>query len=112
MKTAQEILNDPFCNKGTAFTLEERKALNLTGALPSVVQTLEEHTVQTYKEYQRKATDLEKRVYLMTLFNTNRILFYALMSRHVAEFMPIVYDPTVADAIRHCLLYTSDAADD
>ena len=100
MKTAQEILNDPFCNKGTAFTLEERKALNLTGALPSVVQTLEEQTVQTYKEYQRKATDLEKRVYLMTLFNTNRILFYALMSRHVAEFMPIVYDPTVADAIR------------
>lgn len=100
MKTAQEILNDPFINKGTAFTLEERKALNLVGVLPTVVQTLEEQTEQTYKEYQKKVSDLEKRVYLMTLFNTNRTLFYALMSQHVAEFMPIVYDPTVADAIR------------
>ena len=100
MKTAQEILNDPFINKGTAFTLEERKALNLVGLLPTAVQTLEEQTEQTYKEYQKKDSDLEKRIYLMTLFNTNRTLFYALMSQHVAEFMPIVYDPTVADAIR------------
>lgn len=100
MKTAQEILNDPFINKGTAFTLEERKALNLVGVLPTVVQTLEEQTEQTYNEYQKKVSDLEKRIYLMTLFNTNRTLFYALMSQHVAEFMPIVYDPTVADAIR------------
>lgn len=100
MKTAQEILNDSFINKGTAFTLEERKALNLVGLLPTVVQTLEEQTEQTYKEYQKKVSDLEKRIYLMTLFNTNRTLFYALMSQHVAEFMPIVYDPTVADAIR------------
>lgn len=100
MKTAQEILNDPFINKGTAFTLKERKALNLVGLLPTAVQTLEEQTEQTYKEYQKKVSDLEKRIYLMTLFNTNRTLFYALMSQHVAEFMPIVYDPTVADAIR------------
>lgn len=100
MKTAQEILNDPFINKGTAFTLEERKTLNLVGLLPTAVQTLEEQTEQTYKEYQKKVSDLEKRIYLMTLFNTNRTLFYALMSQHVAEFMPIVYDPTVADAIR------------
>lgn len=100
MKTAQEILNDPFINKGTAFTLEERKALNLVGLLPTAVQTLEEQTEQTYKEYQKKVSDLEKRIYLMTLFNTNRTLFYALMSQHVEEFMPIVYDPTVADAIR------------
>ena len=100
MKTAQEILNDPFINKGTAFTLEERKALNLVGLLPTAVQALEEQREQTYKEYQKKDSDLEKRIYLMTLFNTNRTLFYALMSQHVAEFMPIVYDPTVADAIR------------
>ncbi|WP_044079196.1 malolactic enzyme [Segatella salivae] len=100
MKTAQEILNDPFINKGTAFTLKERKALNLVGLLPTAVQTLEGQTEQTYKEYQKKVSDLEKRIYLMTLFNTNRTLFYALMSQHVAEFMPIVYDPTVADAIR------------
>jgi len=100
MKTAQEIINNPFINKGTAFTLEERKALKLVGVLPTVVQTLEQQVAQTYQEFQKKVSDLEKRVYLMTLFNTNRTLFYALMSQHVEEFMPIVYDPTVADAIR------------
>ncbi len=100
MKTAQEILNNPFLNKGTAFSMEERKALKLTGTLPTVVQTLDEQVKRTYKQYSKKTSDLEKRVYLMTLFNTNRILFYALMAKHVAEFMPIVYDPTVADAIR------------
>lgn len=100
MRTAQEIINNPFINKGTAFTLEERKALKLVGVLPTVIQTLEQQVAQTYQEFQKKVSDLEKRVYLMTLFNTNRTLFYALMSQHVEEFMPIVYDPTVADAIR------------
>lgn len=100
MDTPKEILNNPFINKGTAFTLAERKQLNLVGLLPPVVQTLEEQIERTYSQYQKKTTDLEKRVYLMTLFNTNRTLFYALMAQHVEEFMPIVYDPTVADAIR------------
>ena len=100
MKTAQEILNNPFMNKGTAFTMEERKALNLIGALPPTVQTLEEQVERTYKQFCKKANNQEKRIYLMTLFNTNRILFYALMAQHVVEFMPIVYDPVVADAIR------------
>ena len=100
MKTAQEILNNPFLNKGTAFTMEERKALNLTGTLPPIVQTLEEQVERTYNQCCKKANDQEKRIYLMTLFNTNRILFYALMAQHVVEFMPIVYDPIVADAIR------------
>lgn len=80
--------------------MAEREQLSLVGLLPSKVQTLEEQMNRTYLQFQKKLTDLEKRVYLMTLFNTNRILFYALMAQHVEEFMPIVYDPVVADAIR------------
>ena len=95
-----EILNNPFVNKGTAFSMAEREKLNLVGLLPPVVQTLEEQIERTYLEYQKKVNNLEKRVYLMTLFNTNRTLFYALMAQHIEEFMPIVYDPVVADAIR------------
>ncbi|MGX7175110.1 malolactic enzyme [Enterococcus saigonensis] len=94
-----EILNNPFLNKGTAFTKTERKELGLTGLLPSQVQTLEEQAVQTYAQYLSKPSDLEKRIFLMNIFNTNRTLFYKLMGQHIVEFMPIVYDPTVADAI-------------
>lgn len=94
-----EILNNPFLNKGTAFTKEERKQYGLTGMLPSKVQTLEEQADQAYGQYQSKTTNLEKRLFLMEIFNTNRTLFYKLMGQHVVEFMPIVYDPTVADSI-------------
>lgn len=100
MDTSKEILNNPFVNKGTAFSMAEREKLNLVGLLPPAVQTLEEQIERTYLQYQRKVNNLEKRVYLMTLFNTNRTLFYALMAQHIEEFMPIVYDPVVADAIR------------
>ena len=97
--TAHDILNNPFLNKGTAFTLEERKELGLIGLLPPYVQTIEEQAAQTYAQMQTKANDLEKRLFLMEIFNTNRTLFYYLFSQHLKEFNPIVYDPTIADTI-------------
>ena len=97
--TAHDILNNPFLNKGTAFTLEERKGLGLIGLLPPYVQTIEEQAAQTYAQMQTKANDLEKRLFLMEIFNTNRTLFYYLFSQHLEEFNPIVYDPTIADTI-------------
>ena len=97
--TAHDILNNPFLNKGTAFTLEERKELGLIGLLPPYVQTIEEQATQTYEQMQTKVNDLEKRLFLMEIFNTNRTLFYYLFSQHLEEFNPIVYDPTIADTI-------------
>ena len=97
--TAHDILNNPFLNKGTAFTLEERKELGLIGLLPPYVQTIEEQAAQTYAQMQTKANDLEKRLFLMEIFNTNRTIFYYLFSQHLEEFNPIVYDPTIADTI-------------
>lgn len=96
---ASEILRNPFLNKGTAFTKEERKKYGLQGMLPCGVQSLEHQVAQAYEQYRSKATDLEKRIFLMTVFNANRVLFYKLMNKHVVEFMPIVYDPTVALSI-------------
>ena len=97
--TAHDILNNPFLNKGTAFTLEERQELGLIGLLPPYVQTIEEQAAQTYAQMQTKANNLEKRLFLMEIFNTNRTLFYYLFSQHLKEFNPIVYDPTIADTI-------------
>ena len=93
------ILNNPFLNKGTAFTQEERKELDLIGLLPPYIQTIEEQAAQTYAQMQTKVNDLEKRLFLMEIFNTNRTLFYYLFSQHLEEFNPIVYDPTIADTI-------------
>ena len=93
---AHEILNNPFLNKGTAFTMEEREKLGLVGLLPPHVQTIEEQAAQTYAQMEKKENDLEKRLFLMQIFNTNRTLFYYLFSKHLAEFNPIVYDPTVS----------------
>ena len=97
--TAHDILNNPFLNKGTAFTLEERQQLGLIGLLPPYVQTIEEQAAQTYAQMQTKVNDLEKRLFLMEIFNTNRTLFYYLFVQHLEEFNPIVYDPTIADTI-------------
>ena len=96
-----EILNNPFKNKGTAFTQEERQELGLVGLLPPYVQTLEEQAAQTYAHMHQKGSDLEKRLFLMEIFNTNRTLFYYLFSQHLEEFNPIVYDPTIADTIEN-----------
>ena len=98
---AHDILNNPFLNKGTAFTMEERSKLGLIGLLPPHVQTIEEQAKQTYAQLQTKANNLEKRLFLMQIFNTNRTLFYYLFSQHLAEFNPIVYDPTIADTIEN-----------
>ncbi|MCO4521826.1 malolactic enzyme [Streptococcus infantarius subsp. infantarius] len=94
-----EILNNPFLNKGTAFTMEERKELGLIGILPPYVQTIEEQAEQAYQHFLRKPSNLEKRHFLMEIFNTNRTLFYYLFNQHIVEFNPIVYDPVIAETI-------------
>lgn len=98
---SREILNNPFLNKGTAFTMEERKRLGLIGLLPPYVQTIEEQAAQTYAHMEKKESMLEKRLFLMEIFNTNRTLFYYLFSQHLEEFNPIVYDPTIAKTIEN-----------
>lgn len=97
----QEILNNPFLNKGTAFTEAEREEFGLTGMLPAHVQTIQEQADQAYAQYLTKVNDVEKRIFLSTLFDTNRTLFYYLVDQHVAEFMPVVYDPTIADTVEN-----------
>ena len=101
VKKYYEVLNDPFLNKGTAFTKEERKELELIGLLPPQIQTIEEQAEQLYAQYKSKEPLINKRRFLMEIFDTNRTLFYYLFSQHVVEFMPIVYDPVIAENIEN-----------
>lgn len=101
MKTGYDLLNDPFLNKGTAFTEAERAKYALVGILPPMVQTLQSQAEQAYENVKKKADVNEKRHYLMNIFSRNRTLFFYLFSQHVKEFMPIVYDPGIAESIRN-----------
>ncbi len=77
--------------------LLEKKEKN--GLLSTKVRTIEEQAKQTYDEFTQKQTNLEKRLFLMAIFNRNKMLFYKLLSEHLVEFMPIIYDPVVAESI-------------
>ncbi|MGI5491253.1 NAD-dependent malic enzyme [Microtetraspora malaysiensis] len=95
-----EVLREPLLNKGTAFTVEERDELHLHGLLPTAVETLDQQARRVYAQYQAQATDLLKNIYLEALRDRDEVLYYRLLSDHLREMLPIVYDPTVAQAIK------------
>jgi malate dehydrogenase (oxaloacetate-decarboxylating) len=93
------LLTDPRHNHGTAFTADERSALGIEGLLPPGVLTLEEQLKRVYEQYGAQPTDLAKNVYLAALQDRNEVLYYKLLEDHLVEMLPVVYDPTVAQAI-------------
>jgi malate dehydrogenase (oxaloacetate-decarboxylating) len=95
----RSVLSNPMLNRGTAFTHPERRALGLQGLLPSGVSTLEGQLRRVYAQYQRQPDDLAKNVYLANLRDRNEVLFYRLLTDHLEEMLPIVYTPTVGQAI-------------
>lgn len=95
----QNILRNPFLNKGTAFTEEEREKYNIKGLLPSAVKTIDEQEALVYEMAKSIQDNLDKYLFLMNLYNTNRTLFYYTVGKHVTEFLPIIYTPTIGDAV-------------
>ncbi|HJX99767.1 MAG TPA: oxaloacetate-decarboxylating malate dehydrogenase, partial [Streptosporangiaceae bacterium] len=93
------VLQDPVSNRGVAFSQAERDRLGLTGRLPSAVLTLDQQALRAYQQLQRQPSDLAKNVYLEQLHDRNETLYYRVLSDHLAELLPVVYDPTVGDAI-------------
>ena len=96
-----EVLQDPIRDKGTAFTQDERDALGLTGRLPSAVLTLDEQARRAYQQMLRQGDDLAKNVYMEQLHDRNEVLYYRVLADHLAELLPVVYDPVIGDAIEH-----------
>ncbi|GAA2261463.1 NAD-dependent malic enzyme [Kitasatospora cystarginea] len=96
---APGILMDPLRNRGVAFTQAERDELGLTGRLPSGVLPLEQQAQRAYQQLQAQGSDLAKNVYLEQLHDRNEILYYKMLTDHLVELLPIVYDPTVGEAI-------------
>ena len=94
------VLSDPWLNKGTAFPEPERAALGLTGLLPSRILTLDQQAERAYKQCSQQASDLDKNVYLTALHDRNEVLFYRVLTDHLSELLPIVYTPTIGEAIQ------------
>ena len=94
------VLADPRINKGTAFSLEERESLELIGVLPHRVLSLQDQVRRVYQQFRSQPTALAKHLLLSELRDRNQVLFYRLLSDHLAEVLPIIYTPTVGEAIR------------
>ena len=88
------ILTSPRWNKGTAFSIEERKSFGLTGRLPFRVNTLDEQCERAYDQLVDRKEPLRKNTFLQSLKDQNWVLYYALLSRHLTELIPIIYTPT------------------
>ena len=97
-----ELLHDPLLNKNTAFTEAERREHGIEGLLPPTVETIERQLERVIGQLDKKPNDLERYVYLIELCDRNETLFYKTLMSDPARFVPIVYDPTIADA---CLTF-------
>jgi malate dehydrogenase (oxaloacetate-decarboxylating) len=96
----RQVLADPRINKGTAFSDGERHDLGLTGLIPPGHFTLDDQTRRVYAQYRRQPDDLARNVTLTALHDRNEVLFYRLLTDHLSEMLPIVYTPTVGQAIQ------------
>ena len=93
------VLTNPVSNRGTAFTDAEREQLNLAGLLTNRVSSIEEQLQRTYGQFSRCPSPLSKFIYLSQLRDRNEVLYYRLVSEHLEEMLPIVYTPTIGEAI-------------
>lgn len=96
-----ELLNDPLLNKGTAFSRAERQALGLEALLPWQVESIETQVERCRQAFNAMGSDLERYAYLQTLRERNVTLFHRFLADHIELAMPIVYTPTVGQAIQH-----------
>ncbi len=97
----RQLLSDPRLSHGVAFTREERQAFGLVGLLPPAVLTLDLQAARAYRQFCAQPGDLAKNVYLTLLRERNEVLYFRLLQDHLAEMLPIVYTPTVGEAIQH-----------
>ena len=94
---ASAIFHCPFVNKGEAFTKEERAKYGLSGLLPTAVSTVDQQVERMREMLNRFEKPIDKALLLDSIRNTNEDLFFQLLTRYTAEYMPVVYTPTVGE---------------
>ncbi|EAD9764856.1 NAD-dependent malic enzyme [Listeria monocytogenes] len=92
-------MNNPLLNKGTAFSKEERASYQLDGLLPPIIETIEQQAVRIETQIENLETPLHKHQLLTNLYNENRTLYYYVVTKNVTDYLPIIYTPTIGDAV-------------
>ncbi|EAC4534256.1 NAD-dependent malic enzyme [Listeria monocytogenes] len=99
LKSGFDYMNNPLLNKGTAFSKEERASYQLDGLLPPIIETIEQQAVRIETQIENLETPLHKHQLLTNLYNENRTLYYYLVTKNVTDYLPIIYTPTIGDAV-------------
>ncbi|ENE8478939.1 NAD-dependent malic enzyme [Listeria monocytogenes] len=99
LKSGFDYMNNPLLNKGTAFSKEERANYQLDGLLPPIIETIEQQAVRIETQIENLETPLHKHQLLTNLYNENRTLYYYLVTKNVTDYLPIIYTPTIGDAV-------------
>ncbi|OAP59726.1 malate dehydrogenase (oxaloacetate-decarboxylating) [Fonsecaea erecta] len=95
------LLDNPFYNKGTCFTSQERLDFGLKGLLPTNIQKLDEQVMRAYQQYCNQPDDLSKNTFMTSMAEQNTVLYYRLIQDHLREMFSIIYTPTEGDAIEN-----------
>ncbi|EAE7945735.1 NAD-dependent malic enzyme [Listeria monocytogenes] len=99
LKSGFDYMNNPLLNKGTAFSKEERASYQLDGLLPPIIETIEQQAVRIEAQIENLETPLHKHQLLTNLYNENRTLYYYVVTKNVTDYLPIIYTPTIGDAV-------------
>ncbi|EAE2720433.1 NAD-dependent malic enzyme [Listeria monocytogenes] len=99
LKSGFDYMNNPLLNKGTAFSKEERASYQLDGLLPPIIETIEQQAVRIETQIENLETPLHKHRLLTNLYNENRTLYYYVVTKNVTDYLPIIYTPTIGDAV-------------
>ncbi|EMC2397099.1 NAD-dependent malic enzyme [Listeria monocytogenes] len=99
VKPGFDYMNNPLLNKGTAFSKEERASYQLDGLLPPIIETIEQQAVRIETQIENLETSLHKHQLLTNLYNENRTLYYYVVTKNVTDYLPIIYTPTIGDAV-------------
>ncbi|AMD27898.1 malate dehydrogenase [Listeria monocytogenes] len=99
VKPGFDYMNNPLLNKGTAFSKEERASYQLDGLLPPIIETIEQQAVRIETQIENLETPLHKHQLLTNLYNENRTLYYYVVTKNVTDYLPIIYTPTIGDAV-------------
>ena len=94
-RSGHDLIRDPLLNKGSAFTLAERRAFHLDGLLPHRPVSIDIQRARVFANLDRLQDPLDKYMALAALQDLNEHLYFNVLVHRLEEYLPVIYTPTV-----------------